>query len=107
MNDRHSSEVDVVTCRGACTDVSGDGDTVIVRKEFHDRSVKRVIFRRVNRDPARYWRNWIPVGTSLVEGGTVEPDNTIGVLHAKDLLRAYVAAGGDAGSGTVARPNGR
>jgi Mg2+/Co2+ transporter CorB len=26
-----------------------------------------------------------------------EPDNIIGVLHAKDLLRAYVAAGGDAG----------
>lgn len=25
-----------------------------------------------------------------------EPDNIIGVLHAKDLLRAYVAAGGDA-----------
>jgi Mg2+/Co2+ transporter CorB len=27
----------------------------------------------------------------------VEPDNIVGVLHAKDLLRAYVAAGGDAG----------
>ena len=26
-----------------------------------------------------------------------EPDNIVGVLHAKDLLRAYVAAGGDAG----------
>ena len=25
-----------------------------------------------------------------------EPDNIIGILHAKDLLRAYVAAGGDA-----------
>ncbi|HTR13176.1 MAG TPA: HlyC/CorC family transporter [Roseiarcus sp.] len=25
-----------------------------------------------------------------------EPDNIIGVLHAKDLLRAYIAAGGDA-----------
>jgi Mg2+/Co2+ transporter CorB len=25
-----------------------------------------------------------------------EPDNIVGVLHAKDLLRAYVAAGGDA-----------
>ena len=31
-----------------------------------------------------------------------EPDNIIGVLHAKDLLRAYVAAGGDARSLNVA-----
>src|SRR5208283_5043688 len=31
-----------------------------------------------------------------------EPDNIIGVLHAKDLLRAYVAAGGDAGKIKIA-----
>ncbi len=31
-----------------------------------------------------------------------EPDNIIGVLHAKDLLRAYVAAGGDAGKLNIA-----
>src|SRR6201996_8161730 len=31
-----------------------------------------------------------------------EPDNIIGVLHAKDLLRAYVAAGGDASKLNVA-----
>ncbi len=31
-----------------------------------------------------------------------EPDNIIGVLHAKDLLRAYVAAGGDAGKLKIA-----
>jgi Mg2+/Co2+ transporter CorB len=31
-----------------------------------------------------------------------EPDNIIGVLHAKDLLRAYVAAGGDAGKLSIA-----
>ncbi len=31
-----------------------------------------------------------------------EPDNIVGVLHAKDLLRAYVAAGGDAGKLNVA-----
>src|SRR5580693_5328302 len=30
------------------------------------------------------------------------PDNIIGVLHAKDLLRAYVAAGGDAGKLSIA-----
>src|SRR5271165_6574010 len=36
-----------------------------------------------------------------------EPDNIIGVLHAKDLLRAYVAAGGDASKlkiGELAHP---
>jgi Mg2+/Co2+ transporter CorB len=31
-----------------------------------------------------------------------DPDNIIGVLHAKDLLRAYVAAGGDANRVNVA-----
>ena len=31
-----------------------------------------------------------------------DPDNIIGVLHAKDLLRAYVAAGGDAGKLKIA-----
>ena len=31
-----------------------------------------------------------------------EPDNIVGVLHAKDLLRAYVAAGGDAGKLNIA-----
>jgi Mg2+/Co2+ transporter CorB len=31
-----------------------------------------------------------------------EPDNIVGVLHAKDLLRAYVAAGGDASRVKVA-----
>ena len=31
-----------------------------------------------------------------------EPDNIVGVLHAKDLLRAYVAAGGDASKLNIA-----
>ena len=31
-----------------------------------------------------------------------EPDNIVGVLHAKDLLRAYVAAGGDASKVNIA-----
>jgi hypothetical protein len=59
--------------------INGDDDTVTVGKEFHDRAMKRVVFKRVARDTRRWWRNWIPVGTSLVEGGTVEPNNTIGV----------------------------
>ncbi len=31
-----------------------------------------------------------------------DPDNIVGMLHAKDLLRAYVAAGGDAGKLKIA-----
>jgi hypothetical protein len=66
--------------------INGTGDTVTVEKEFHDRSVKRVIFRRVNTDPVRYWRNWIPVGTSLVAGGTVEPNDNISIEKVEVFL---------------------
>jgi len=57
--------------------INGNDDTVTVEKEFHDRSMKRVLFRRIAHDTDRWWRNWIPVGTSLVEGGTVEPNDDI------------------------------
>ncbi len=57
--------------------INGDEDTVTVEKEFHDRSMKRVFFRRIAHDSERWWRNWIPVGTSLEEGGTVEPNDNI------------------------------
>jgi hypothetical protein len=36
-----------------------------------------VVFKRVARNPVRFWRNWIPVASSLVEGGTVPPNNLI------------------------------
>jgi hypothetical protein len=62
--------------------IAGSGDTVTVNKDFHDRSQRRVVFRRVDRDSVRFWRNWVPVGTSLVEGGTVEPNNNISILRA-------------------------
>ncbi len=66
--------------------INGEGDTVTVGKEFHDRSMKRVIFRRINRDPERFWRNWIPVGTSLVAGGTVEPNDDIAIKKVEVFL---------------------
>ena len=66
--------------------IEGDGDTVTVEKQFHDRSVKRVIFRRVNRDAEHFWRNWIPVATSLVAGGTVEPNNNIAIQKIEVFL---------------------
>lgn len=66
--------------------ISGAGDTVTVEKEFHDRSMKRIIFRRVANDPVRFWRNWMPVATSLVVGGTVEPNNNIEIVRSELFL---------------------
>jgi hypothetical protein len=59
--------------------INGSGDTVTVSKDFHDRALRRVLFHRVGRDSVRWWRNWVPVASSLVEGGTVEPNNHIAV----------------------------
>jgi len=50
--------------------INGAGDTVLIVKAFVDQSDRNVIFKRVNRDVRRFWRNWVPVATSLVEGGT-------------------------------------
>lgn len=51
--------------------INGAGDTVIVEKPFNDESDRNVMFKRVRRGNERFWLNWIPVATSLVEGGTV------------------------------------
>ncbi len=45
------------------------GDTVLIEKPFSDQSDRNVVFRRIA-NSTRYWRNWIPVATSLVDGGT-------------------------------------
>jgi hypothetical protein len=50
--------------------ISSTGDTVTISKDFQDKSVKNVIFKRVAHDTKRYWLNWVPVATSLVTGGT-------------------------------------
>jgi len=66
--------------------IDGDMDTVTVVKEFHDRAMKKMVFRRVARDTDRWWRNWIPVGTSLVAGGTVEPNDNIEITMTELFL---------------------
>jgi len=66
--------------------LNGDMDTVTVNKEFHDRAMKRMVFRRVARDNDRWWRNWIPVGSSLVKGGTVEPNDNIEIVMTELFL---------------------
>ena len=42
-------------------------------------SKRNVIFKRVNRNTDKYWLNWVPVATSLVEGGTAVPNNQIDI----------------------------
>jgi hypothetical protein len=50
-----------------------DTTMFLVEKPFSDHSVRNVIFRRVGRETERFWLNWIPVSTSLVDGKTVAP----------------------------------
>jgi hypothetical protein len=50
-----------------------DTTTVTIEKPFTDHSVRNVIFKRVGRETSRFWLNWIPVATSLVDGKTVNP----------------------------------
>jgi hypothetical protein len=60
--------------------INTTGDTILVEKPFSDESDRNVVFRRVLRGP-RFWRNWIPVATSLVAGGTPNGDISITQLQ--------------------------
>ncbi len=59
--------------------ITTSGDTVTIDKPFTDKSTRYVIFKRVDRNAKRYWLNWVPVASSLVKGGTVEPNNTVNI----------------------------
>jgi hypothetical protein len=48
-----------------------DTTTFLIEKPFVDHTVRNVVFRRVGRETDRFWLNWIPVATSLVDGGSV------------------------------------
>jgi hypothetical protein len=63
--------------------LDGNGDTILVNKPFQDRATRNVIFKRIDRNPRRYWLNWVPVATSLVEGGTlgVTPPDSISLAQ--------------------------
>jgi hypothetical protein len=50
--------------------INGNGDTVLVEKPFTDNADRNIIFKRVGRETKRFWLNWLPVATSLVDGGT-------------------------------------
>jgi hypothetical protein len=55
--------------------IGADGDTAVYEKPFTDKLVRNIIFKRIARETRRYWLNWLPVATSLVEGGTVPTSN--------------------------------
>jgi hypothetical protein len=57
--------------------VTEANETVMVEKRFNDVAERNVVFKRVGRNTIRYWRNWLPVATSLVQGGTVPPNNMV------------------------------
>lgn len=62
------------------------GDTVVITKLFTDLSTRYVIFKRVARAMERYWLNWVPVASSLVNGGTIAPNNLIKIVRLKQYL---------------------
>ena len=47
-----------------------NGVDSVISKPFTDASAKQVIFRRVSSSSTKFWKNWIPVATSLVKGAT-------------------------------------
>lgn len=55
------------------------GDSITIEKPFTNQAVRNVIFKRVNHDTKKFWMNWVPVATSLVEGGTAIPNNTVNI----------------------------
>ena len=61
-------------------------DTVTVTKPFSDASERYIIFKRVNRERVRYWMNWVPVGSSMIAGGTVAPNNQVTISKIETML---------------------
>ena len=57
--------------------VTAQNETLMVEKPFNDVSERNVVFKRLMRNPNRFWMNWMPVSSSLVKGGTVPPNNSI------------------------------
>ena len=68
--------------------LDSNGDTLanIIQKPFTDHTARNVVFKRVSRDAARFWKNWVPVGTSLVDGGTVAPNDNIHITQVQMFL---------------------
>ena len=55
--------------------LTGTGDTVVIQKPFVDEADRNIVFRRFGRGPRPFMLHWLPVAISLVDGGTVSPNN--------------------------------
>ena len=62
-----------------------NNDTVIIQKPFNDQSDRNVVFKRIS-STDHFWARWIPVATSLVDGGTVAPNNLINLTKLQLFL---------------------
>ncbi len=67
--------------------INGNGDTVLVEKAFTDNADRNVIFRRFGRETKRFWVNWLPIASSLVDGGTIAPNNNINITQLELITR--------------------
>jgi hypothetical protein len=59
--------------------ITTSGDTITIDKPFTDKSTRNVIFKRIDRNVKKFWKNWVPVASSLVKGGTAEPNNSVNI----------------------------
>jgi hypothetical protein len=71
--------------------IKPNGDTIRVAKQFVDQSDRNVIFkRRLPANDSRYWLRWLPVASSLIKGGTVNPADSISITKVQ-----FFSASGD------------
>jgi hypothetical protein len=66
--------------------IAETGDTVTLSKPFTDISKRLILFKRVARNRDRYWFNWVPVASTLIKGGTAEPNNLISLTKVELFL---------------------
>jgi hypothetical protein len=59
--------------------ITAAGDSITIDKPYTNQAVRNVIFKRVSKDTKKFWLNWVPVASSLVEGGTAIPNNTVNI----------------------------
>ncbi len=65
-----------------------DTSFFLVQKPFHDHASRNVIMKRITRT-GYFMGRWLPVASSLVEGGTVAPNDNIRIARAV----SYFASG--------------
>lgn len=87
----------VLRIAAAYSDTATVPDTLIV-KPFQSEAKKRFIFKRIGRDRV-VWRNWRPIGTSLMAGGTTSSDDIT-----LTQLKLYYQNNGQPDSTTITDP---